>query len=158
VSPIYEATYSFSLTEILELTRQRLVPAAEKANVKLTIENVASEIELDNLRANLLNLGQNAIEASNKGVVTLEAKQEEENLEFRVRDDGEGIAEQIRERLFPTGPKLQTRWKWRGARHLPRTDPTYRCRGFARVFWFGRFVFPREDRNEKKDQLPTNGQ
>jgi signal transduction histidine kinase len=60
---------------------------------------------LDNLRANLLlpillNLGQNAIEASNKGVVTLEAKQEEENLEFRVRDDGEGVAEQIRERLF----------------------------------------------------------
>ena len=95
-----EATYSFSLTEILELARQRLVPAAEKANVKLTIENVASEIELDNLRANLLNLGQNAIEASNKGVVTLEAKQEEENLEFRVRDDGEGVAEQIRERLF----------------------------------------------------------
>jgi signal transduction histidine kinase len=100
-----EATYSFSLTEILELARQRLVPAAEKANVKLTIENVASEIELDNLRANLLlpillNLGQNAIEASNKGVVTLEAKQEEKNLEFRVRDDGVGVAEQIRERLF----------------------------------------------------------
>jgi signal transduction histidine kinase len=100
-----EATYSFSVSEILELARQRLDPAAEKANVKLIIENVAPDIELDNLRANLLlpillNLGENAIEASPKGVVTLEAKQEAEKLEFRVRDDGEGVPEQIRERLF----------------------------------------------------------
>jgi signal transduction histidine kinase len=100
-----EATYSFSLTEILELARQRLAPASEKANVKLIIEDIAPDIELDNLRANLLlpillNLGENAIEASTKGVVTLEAKQEEEHLEFRVRDDGEGVPEQIRERLF----------------------------------------------------------
>ena len=100
-----EVTYSFSLTEILELARQRLHPAAEKANVKLTIENVAHEIELDNLRANLLlpillNLGQNAIEVSIEGEVKLEGKQEAENLELRVRDDGEGVPEQIRERLF----------------------------------------------------------
>jgi signal transduction histidine kinase len=100
-----EATYSFSLTEILELARQRLAPAAEKANVKLAIENVSSEIELDNLRANLLlpillNLGQNAIEVSTEGEVKLEGKQKAENLELRVRDDGEGVPEQIRERLF----------------------------------------------------------
>lgn len=100
-----EVTYSFSLTEILELARQRLHPAAEKANVKLTIENVAPEIELDNLRANLLlpillNLGQNAIEVSIEGEVKLEGKQEAENLELRVRDDGKGVPEQIRERLF----------------------------------------------------------
>ena len=67
-----EATYSFSVAEILELARQRLDPTAEKANVKLIIEDVAPEIELDNLRANLLlpillNLGQNAIEVSTEG-------------------------------------------------------------------------------------------
>ena len=100
-----EATYSFSVAEILELARQRLHPAAEKANVKLTIENVAPEIELDNLRANLLlpillNLGQNAIEVSIEGEVKLEGKQEAGNAELRVRDDGEGVPEQIRERLF----------------------------------------------------------
>jgi len=100
-----EATYSFSVAEILELARQRLEPTANKANVKLIIEDDAPEIELDNLRANLLvpillNLGQNAIDASVKGVIKLEGKQEAENLEFRVRDDGEGVPENIRERLF----------------------------------------------------------
>jgi signal transduction histidine kinase len=100
-----EATYSFSVSEILELARQRLAPAAEKANVKLIIEDVAGEVELDNLRANLLvpillNLGHNAIETSTEGEVKLEAKQKGENLEFRVKDDGEGVPEKIRERLF----------------------------------------------------------
>jgi signal transduction histidine kinase len=100
-----EATYSFSVAEVLELARQRLEPTANKAEVNLIIVDDDPEIELDNLRANLLvpillNLGQNAIDASAKGVVKLEGKQEAENLEFRVRDDGEGVPEQIRERLF----------------------------------------------------------
>ncbi len=100
-----EATYSFSVAEILELARQRLEPTANKAGVKLIIEDDGTEIELDNLRANLLvpillNLGQNAIETSTEGEVKLEAKQKGENLEFRVRDHGEGVPEQIRERLF----------------------------------------------------------
>jgi len=100
-----EATYSFSVAEILELTRQRLESSAEKANVKMIIENDAPESELDNLRANLLvpillNLGQNAIDASAKGVVKLEGRQEAGNLEFRIRDDGRGVPEKIRERLF----------------------------------------------------------
>ena len=100
-----EAAYSFSVAEILELARQRLESTANKANVKMIIEDVAPDIEIDNLRANLLvsillNLGQNAIDASTEGEVKLEAKQEAENLEFRVRDDGEGVAEQVRERLF----------------------------------------------------------
>ena len=100
-----EATYSFSVAEILELTRQRLESSASKANVKMIIENDAPESELDNLRANLLvpillNLGQNAIDASAKGVVKLEGRQEAGNLEFRIRDDGRGVPEKIRERLF----------------------------------------------------------
>jgi signal transduction histidine kinase len=100
-----EATYSFSVAEILELARQRLESTANKANVKLIIEDVAGEVELDNLRANLLvpillNLGQNAIDASAKGEVKLEGIQEAENLEFRIRDDGKGIPEQFRDRLF----------------------------------------------------------
>jgi signal transduction histidine kinase len=71
----------------------------------MIIEDVAPDIEIDNLRANLLvsillNLGQNAIDASAEGEVKLEGKQEAEKLEFRVRDDGEGVAEQVRERLF----------------------------------------------------------
>jgi signal transduction histidine kinase len=100
-----EAAYSFSVAEILELARQRLESTANKANVKMIIEDVAPDIEIDNLRANLLvsillNLGQNAIYASTEGEVNLEAKQEAENLEFRVRDDGEGLPEKIRDRLF----------------------------------------------------------
>jgi signal transduction histidine kinase len=100
-----EAAYSFSVAEILELARQRLESTANKANVKMIIEDVAPDIEIDNLRANLLvsillNLGQNAIDASTEGEVKLEGKQEAENLEFRVRDDGDGVAEQVRERLF----------------------------------------------------------
>ncbi|SVC58410.1 uncharacterized protein METZ01_LOCUS311264, partial [marine metagenome] len=100
-----EATYSFSVAEILELASQRLEPAAEEAGVKLKIQDDAPEIELDNLRANLLvpillNLGQNAIEASTEGEVKLEARQKAENLEFRVKDDGEGVSEQVRQRLF----------------------------------------------------------
>ena len=100
-----EATYSFSVAEILELARQRLEPTASKAGVKLIIEDDGTEIELDNLRANLLvpillNLGQNAIDASVKGEIILEGKQEHENLKFRVIDEGEGVPEQIRERLF----------------------------------------------------------
>ena len=100
-----EATYSFSVKEILELARQRLEPTANKAEVKLIIEDLAPDIEIDNLRANLLlpillNLGQNAIDASAKGEVKLEGKQEAENLEFRVRDDGEGVPNKISERLF----------------------------------------------------------
>jgi signal transduction histidine kinase len=100
-----EAAYSFSVAEILELARQRLESTANKANVKMIIEDVAPDIEIDNLRANLLvsillNLGQNAIDASAEGEVKLEGKQEAEKLEFRVRDEGEGVAEQVRERLF----------------------------------------------------------
>jgi signal transduction histidine kinase len=100
-----ETTYSFGVGEILELARQRLEPSASKANVKLIIEDDAPEIELDNLRANLLvpillNLGQNAIEASVKGEVVLKGKKEAKNLEFRVRDDGEGVPEQLRDCLF----------------------------------------------------------
>ena len=100
-----EGTYSFSVAEILELARQRLEPTANKSNVKLIIEDDAPDIEIDNLRANLLlpillNLGQNAIDASAQREVKLEGKQEAENLEFRVRDHGEGVPEKIRQRLF----------------------------------------------------------
>jgi signal transduction histidine kinase len=93
------------VAEILELARQRLESTANKANVKMIIEDVAPDIEIDNLRANLLvsillNLGQNAIDASTEGEVKLEGKKEAENLEFRVRDDGKGLPEKIRDRLF----------------------------------------------------------
>ena len=100
-----EASYSFNATEILDLVRKRIEPNAEEAGVKLEATAGETEIEVNNLRANLLVpiliiLSQNAIEASSRGLVELEVGQEGENLEFRVKDDGKGVSEEVRGLLF----------------------------------------------------------
>ena len=98
-------SYSFSVLEILEMTAERLRDESEKAEVGLRIENLAPDIEVDNLKANLLipillNLAQNALEASIEGEVVLQSRKSGSYLEFRVKDQGNGIPDAFRERLF----------------------------------------------------------
>ena len=98
-------SYSFTVSEILEMTADRLKAESKKAGVELKIDNLAPEIEVDNLKANLLipillNLAQNALEASIEGEVVLQSRKSGSYLELRVKDQGNGIPDAFRDRLF----------------------------------------------------------
>lgn len=97
--------YELDLADIEELIRQRVSPLARETGVNFQISrNVTAE--LDNRQANLLvlilsNLIHNALQATPAGgLVTLVIGDHRAGLEFRVVDQGTGVPDAVRERLF----------------------------------------------------------
>lgn len=97
--------FELSLKEIVELLEARVRPLAQKHQVHLGIE-LEAEGALSNRTANLvnlilLNLTQNAIEATPPGKsVTLRFTETPESIACSVQDEGGGIDPQIAESLF----------------------------------------------------------
>ena len=104
-------SYAFTTKETLDILKKRLGPLAESKGVALKMPNSVPEASIDNMQANLLvlalfNLGQNAIEVTTeKGAVTFGCDLEAENqLAFRVSDDGPGLPETMLDAPFAPRP------------------------------------------------------
>lgn len=100
-----EPAYELSVKELVADVRQRVAAAATRRNVTVAAE-AAGNCTLSSRTANLAglvlaNLLENAIEATPPGrTVSLSVAREAERLSFRVRDEGSGFPEALREHLF----------------------------------------------------------
>lgn len=100
-----EPTYEISVKELEAEVQQRVAAAAARRQVKIEVQ-AAGNCTLSSRTANLtslvlVNLLENAIEATPPGgTVTLSVAREGERLRFRVRDEGTGFPEPLREHLF----------------------------------------------------------
>ena len=98
--------YAVPVRELTGAVFAQVRTLAEGKAVRLADEGHASEAPLDNrtagiLRLILLNLVQNAIQASPVGgVVTLRTSNAGAQLRFEITDQGRGIPEAVRSRLF----------------------------------------------------------
>lgn len=99
------STYELSLSEAMELLTTRISSISRGKNVAVEVQKPGAGM-LSNREANLVllileNLAMNAIQATpSGGTVRLWAQRTSEGIEFRVRDEGPGIPEQVRARLF----------------------------------------------------------
>ena len=100
-------SYAFTTEEMLDIVEKRLAPLAESKEISIQIPKSVPVASIDNMQANLLvlalfNLGQNAIEATEKkGSVAFSCDVESGNrLAFRVRDGGPGLPEDMLDTLF----------------------------------------------------------
>ena len=100
-----EPTYELSVKELEADVQKRVAAAASRRQVKVEVR-AAGNCTLSSRTANLaslvlVNLLENAIEATpSGGTVALSVAREGERLRFRVRDEGTGFPEQLREHLF----------------------------------------------------------
>lgn len=100
-----EPTYELSVKELVADVQKRVTAFAVRRNVTVTTA-AAGSCTLSSRTANLaslvlLNLLENAIEATPSGrAVSLTVTREAEHLCFRVRDEGAGFPEHLREHLF----------------------------------------------------------
>ena len=100
-----EPTYELPVKELVSDVQKRLATAAHRRKVKLAVQAEAA-CTLSSRTANLaslvlVNLLENAIEATPAGgTVSLLAAREAEWLRFRVRDEGSGFPEHLRQNLF----------------------------------------------------------
>jgi signal transduction histidine kinase len=90
---------------LIEFTLERLTPTAEAKSVTLKAEvpdtPVVFSADREHIRQVLLNLAGNAIKFSPEGgTVTVSAAPGGDTVTFRVEDDGPGIPEEERERVF----------------------------------------------------------
>lgn len=103
-----QARYELSGAELVETIRLRVVDAADRKGVALDL-GAPLAASLDNHRGSVLcliadNLLQNAIDATPAGRrVALELAQLGGSVALSVRDEGSGIPEQVRPRLFEPG-------------------------------------------------------
>ena len=97
--------YEISPGELLEHLMQRETSFSRENSVRLE-SSVKAVRPIPNRDANislliLENLVRNAVQASPAGgVVRIRAMETPESVEFRVRDDGRGLPDSVRERLF----------------------------------------------------------
>lgn len=97
--------YEISPQELLDILVHREASLSRENSVRLE-SSVKAGRPIPNRDANvslliLENLVRNAVQASpSGGVVRIRATETPEYLEFRVRDDGGGLPESVRERLF----------------------------------------------------------
>lgn len=100
-APAYELTTD----ELFNDVRKRVEPLAQKRQVVLEIKSDATD-RLSSRTANLVglilvNLVENALQATSSGKqVRLILNREPERLVFRVRDEGDGFPEHLRQNLF----------------------------------------------------------
>ncbi|MCF7864800.1 MAG: sensor histidine kinase [Kiritimatiellales bacterium] len=100
-----EPTYELTVKELDDDVQSRVAAAAARRKVTLVVE-AEGRCTLSSRIANLaslvlVNLLENAIEATpSGGTVALSVAREGERLRFRVRDEGAGFPDELREHLF----------------------------------------------------------
>ncbi|MSU36259.1 MAG: HAMP domain-containing histidine kinase [Pedosphaera sp.] len=99
------STYELSLSETMELLTTRISAVSREKNVAVKVQKPGAGM-LSNREANLVllileNLATNAIQATpSGGTVRLWVQQTSGTIEFWVRDEGAGIPEAVRAKLF----------------------------------------------------------
>jgi len=91
------------LEDFLGQLKLQLSPAADKAGVVIVLDadNIRARLVTGPLQQALLNLGQNALQAMfDGGVLTLQARQTDEQIEIEVADTGEGIETDDLDQIF----------------------------------------------------------
>lgn len=100
-----EPTYELTVKELEGDVQKRVAAAATLRKVKLSV-HAEGNCTLSSRTTNLIglilvNLLENGIEATPPGgTVSLSAAREDERLRFRVRDEGAGFPEHLRDHLF----------------------------------------------------------
>jgi signal transduction histidine kinase len=100
-----EPTYELSVKDLVTDVQKRVATATGRRQVKLAVQPEGT-CTFSSRTANLaslvlVNLLENAIEAtSTGGTVSLSVAREAERLRFRVRDEGPGFPEHLRQNLF----------------------------------------------------------
>jgi two-component system sensor histidine kinase FlrB len=94
----------FSVSALMEQVAQCLEPRLAR-RARLTIRTLAPELKLRGnaqaLAGALLNLANNSLDAGNEGLeLVIEARRGERGVELRVRDNGPGVPEELRQRVF----------------------------------------------------------
>jgi signal transduction histidine kinase len=90
-----------AVTEALSVLRSRLAKTpCQIVHALPDLEVVAAEGQLVRVLANLLNNALDALESSAQRVIRIEAKFENETVNLTVSDNGPGITDSVRERLF----------------------------------------------------------
>jgi signal transduction histidine kinase len=100
-----EPTYELSVEELVTDVQKRVTVAANRRKLKLAVqaeETCTLSSRVANLASLVLvNLAENAIQATPAGgIVSLSVAREAERLKFRVRDQGPGFPEYLRQHLF----------------------------------------------------------
>ncbi len=99
-----EESYSFEVEELLSITANKFNQDAD--DPKLVILSSPTEShKIDNLKANLLlpilqNLVQNGLESGPNAKVFIQAGLSNKTLDFLVIDNGSGISDNLKEKLF----------------------------------------------------------
>jgi two-component system, sensor histidine kinase FlrB len=98
------AAEHLSVSALIEQVAQCLEPRLER-RARLTIRTLAPELTLNGnaqaLVGALLNLANNALDTAGEGLeLLIEARRGDGCAELRVRDNGPGIPEELRERIF----------------------------------------------------------
>ena len=95
---------SVNLNELLELVLKRLKPLAQKKNIELLFESfrpVVAQIDEVKITQVISNLVENAIKYNiSGGTVTVTATQRDKHIYLAVEDTGNGIPEELKERIF----------------------------------------------------------
>ena len=94
----------FSVSALMEQVAQCLEPRLTR-RARLTIRTLAPELKLKGnaqaLAGALLNLANNALDSTAQGVeLVIEARHGDGGVELRVRDNGPGVPEDLRQRIF----------------------------------------------------------
>lgn len=94
----------FPLAELLERSRDALQPVAESEGIQLTLEATpegAAHGDQSRILQVVVNLGANAIKHTPQGgAVSVRLRADDCGLGVEVEDDGPGIPEELRERVF----------------------------------------------------------
>lgn len=94
----------FSVSALMEQVAQCLEPRLAR-RARLTIRTLAPELKLKGnaqaLAGALLNLANNSLDAGSEALeVMIEARRGPGGVELRVRDNGPGVPEELRQRIF----------------------------------------------------------
>ncbi len=94
----------FSVSALMEQVAQCLEPRLAR-RARLTIRTLAPDLKLKGnaqaLAGALLNLANNSLDAGTEGLeLVIEARRGESGVELRVRDNGPGVPEDLRQRIF----------------------------------------------------------
>ena len=99
-----EESYTFEIQELLSITADKFTQEAKNERLNI-ISSPYDSCKIDNLKANLLlpilqNLVQNGLETDPQSKVFLQVEKKDNFLLFYVIDNGPGIPEGLKEKLF----------------------------------------------------------